>query len=746
MGANIDTQDEKALAGPEYVTGRALEPLVSFADANGWEQSELLAELSLTETQARDVRARIPWNTYAAYLDRFERKIGGPTQMHRVSEVLVPTYRRLVTFVGFFASPELIYTAINRWGGPSIFPCVRQSSRKDGNGKLLVELTLPTELAPCEPFFRITAEMFRQAPCMVGGNPTIVLDRIEGHRATYVIDLPPSTTIWARVGRAFGALFSGATVLEELTAQHDRLLESHEQLRQTHVELQRTEANFRSLIEQTPEGVLVVQDERIVYVNAAMLRFLQVEEHDALGNAVADFLSADDDHEKLASALDGKMSSVELRFRSHGDVAVGNARYMRIDWDGRDSDVLVVTDVTERNRVLDRAMQFDRMIAVGTLAAGVAHEISNPVAFVHSNLEYAAHSLDEIAAKLDDKTALRLKGILEALHESLDGTDRVRGIVKEMKGFSRQREEARGPVDLRQVVRSAINMGFHEIRPRAKVRTEYDDVAPVLADTGRLSQVVLNLVVNAAQAMPDREREHNFIRVSTSATEDHGVITVEDNGSGMPDEVRQRVFEPFFTTKPPGEGQGMGLWISANIVRNLGGTLDVESEPGRGTIFRLGVPFAPASQPEAEVAPPRQPARRSVPKPLRRTPTHLQQGRRIMVVDDEPAIGRMVERVFPGEEVLAFTDPHAAIRHLRDDHDFDVVVCDASMSGLNGADFYARLKAEYPDLLPRFLLVTAGLLTSWEEHVPIQTKPSNMEEWRQLVRNAEKPATSGGSS
>ncbi len=721
------------LSGPDYVTGRAFEPLLAFGDRAGWAQDELLAGLELTEVQIRKRSARIAWDAYADYLGRFEAQMGGPAAISDLAVVLVPSFKPMAQFMGFFAGPELIYAVINRWGGPSMFPCIAQESGQVRDGVLEVCLRIPPQLHGCPTFFRITAEMFRQAPCLVGGQPTAVDEQISSHEAVYTIHIPPSTTFWARVARSFRAFFSGSAVLEELSSQHDRLFESHRALQSTHRDLQRSEENFRTLIEDTPEGVVVLRDGGIVYANTAMRALLDVEVGDLIDTPLAQYLADDESRAKVSAASAGEVASFEARLRRiDGAVVIGEVKCIAVEWSGKPSSVFIISDVTERNRVLERAMQLDRMIAVGTLAAGVAHEINNPMAYIHTNLEYAIEGLEQVQTGSKPSGGRRLGGVIEALQDSLNGANRVREIIRDMKSISRRAPGTLGPVDLVEVARSAINMASHEVRPSARLRTEFGSVPPVLGDAGRLAQVVLNLVVNAAQAMPADARDRSFITVRVLREADVGVIVVEDNGPGIDAIVRRRLFEPFFTTKEPGSGTGMGLWISRNIVDACGGTIDVESELGRGTRFRVELPYAEEASAVAPTvaADPSEVTEETVGTP--RAPQRTQDVQRLLVIDDEPAIGRMMTRVL-GADVVAFSDPHKALRHLQDDDDFDIVVCDSMMPGMNGADLRVRIKAEHPDLLERFVLVTSALPSTSDGDVVVHTKPTSRDGWRELL-------------
>lgn len=725
-----------------FVTGRAFEPLVKFADEKAWDQSDLLRGLTCSEEEIRSSGSQIEWADFATYLQRFESKIGGPSGMGRLADYLTPSYGPMTNFMGLMAHPRVIYRVINRWGGPSMFPVVDHRTEELDSQTLKIELELPEGAMECPAFFRVTQLMFATAPCLVGSKPAAVEMELRRNGASYVVHLPPSGTLWARVKRAFRAFFSGAAVLDELVTSHDRLLENHRELQTTHQELERSEANLRRMVEETPEGVMVWEKDQVIYTNPAMRDFLRLSDHPERLR-ISKFVADREQFREFAESAEGAGDTPsEVEFvAADSEIVVGEVKAIDLEWDGQPAKLMVCRDVTERNQIMKRAMQLDRMIAVGTLAAGVAHEINNPLAFVHSNLEYAIEGLKHLEKQSDDpKVQKRVEALSEALKESVDGTHRVREIVRDLKSISRDNEEAREPVEIRDAVKSAINMGWHEIRTTAKVRTEYDDVPAVLASEGRLAQIVLNLVVNAAQSFgPDSDREHSFITVRTIRGEEFGVIQVEDNGRGIDREDLRRIFDPFFTTKPIGEGTGLGLWISQDIIARLGGTIEVESEVGRGTLFTISLPYADPADFEAPAEVPITPDHGSEPsgldEPTSTTFRRLnKQDGRVLVIDDEPMIARLIARVLP-DEVVAFSDPNQAVRHLRDDDDFDVVLCDATMPGMTGLELFGKLQAEYPDLAERFVLITGGLTSSLDtDEIPwLVTKPFDMKALRALV-------------
>ncbi|MCP3102625.1 ATP-binding protein [Myxococcus sp. K15C18031901] len=235
-------------------------------------------------------------------------------------------------------------------------------------------------------------------------------------------------------------------------------------------------------------------------------------------------------------------------------------------------------------------VQAGRMAAVGQLAAGVGHEINNPLAYIVSNLEHASEESDALAKELGDRrdAGPRLREVSQALREALHGADRVRRIVRDLKTFSRPDDEKQGPVELAEVLDSAVKIAMGELRPRAKVVRDYGDVTWVEGNEARLAQVFLNLLINAAQALPEGRAEENEVRLVTRAgPEGWAVAEVRDTGSGIAPESLGRIFDPFYTTKPVGVGTGLGLSLCHAYVTAMGGSISVESELGKGSVFRL---------------------------------------------------------------------------------------------------------------------------------------------------------------
>ena len=329
----------------------------------------------------------------------------------------------------------------------------------------------------------------------------------------------------------------------------------------------------------------------------------------------------------------------------------------------------------EQKKMEEQLMVSDRMASMGTLAAGVAHEINNPLACVMTNLELATRDLAELA----DVHGLggQLGDLRDELRDAREATERIRNIVRDLKIFSRSHEEQTGAVDVQHVMESTLRMAWNEIRHRARLVKNYARTPPVEASESRLGQVFLNLVMNAAQAIPEGRAEANEIRITTSnGRNGHVAVEVSDTGVGMSREVLSRLFSPFFTTKPVGVGTGLGLSICHRIVTGFGGTIEVHSQPGQGTTFRISLPPA-----QGEV---------SAVTPAAQSRSVARRRGRILGVDDEPLISKAIQRCLVNDhDVVALTRGAEALEKIRAGAEFDVILCDLMMPEMTGMELHA---------------------------------------------------------
>lgn len=366
--------------------------------------------------------------------------------------------------------------------------------------------------------------------------------------------------------------------------------------------------------------------------------------------------------------------------------------------------VVVFRDVTEQRHLEERLARSERLAAIGTMSAGMAHEINNPLAYVLANVMFAIDALREMKHQIRslggaEATALaaRVADLTDVLGDAREGSERVNRIVHDLKKFGRLDKADAAVLELSEVMESAIRMTENTVRHHALVRRQYGTTPFVEAAESQLGQVFINLLVNAAQAMGEGQVETKEIVVATHTdAAGRAVAEIRDTGPGIPQETLNRIFDPFFTTKDVGQGSGLGLSIAHSIVESLGGEISVESRVGAGTTFRVALPPA---KPRALTKPP------SAPEPARRG--------RVLVIDDEPAIGRVVTRVLQSQhDVVIVTDAREALPRIAAGEVFDVVFCDLMMPGMTGMDFFEVLRESNPELARRVVFITGGTFTA----------------------------------
>jgi two-component system cell cycle sensor histidine kinase/response regulator CckA len=349
----------------------------------------------------------------------------------------------------------------------------------------------------------------------------------------------------------------------------------------------------------------------------------------------------------------------------------------------------------EEARLTQRLSRAERLASVGALASGVAHEINNPLTYVIGNLYYA---LEELERDTDTRTNAQ-KELGELVRDALDGAQRVRRIVRDLKTFSRATDDdSQQRIDVNASISAAVNLMNNEIRHRARLLLVLSDVPHVLGSEPKLMQVLVNLLMNAAQAIPEGDADRALIEVRSYAEEKGRVrIDFRDTGVGMSKEVLAHVFDPFFTTKPAAAGAGLGLSVANGIVESMGGEISVESREGEGSTFSV---ILRGEQGPVSIKSPR------------RTPPAPRSGRlRVLVIDDEPKVGVSLSRMLRDWDVQVIADGREALTLLQRDRAFDAVLCDLMMPQMSGMDLYESVRVQDPTLAKRFVFMTGGAFT-----------------------------------
>lgn len=498
--------------------------------------------------------------------------------------------------------------------------------------------------------------------------------------------------------------------------------------------VRRSERNFRTLIDGAPIATFVHREGQFVYLNRAAVAMLGfTDTNQIVGTLVFDYVHPDgrDDLRGRMQVLpaQGSASFEGLKLlRADGATLVVEGQAMLLDYDGQPCHVVMCQDVTERDTVFARIAMADRMLSIGTLAAGVAHEINNPLAYIATNLELLAAELPHLhltnSSRLTDATLLRL------VSDAREGVSRVNAIVRDLRSLSRPEEQKYGPVDVTAVLTTSLKMANNEIRHRARVFQDYEpDLPPVEGEASKLGQVVINLLLNAAQAIVDGDANQNEISIRASTTDDgrHVRIDIGDTGIGIPSSIIGRIFDPFFTTKEPGSGTGLGLAISHQIVRSMGGDITVESKAGVGSTFSLVLPVANGETREQVRE------RRSVPRFTRR----------VLIVDDEAAVGRSLQMLLaPETDVVAVLSADDALAQLASGDPFDAILCDLMMPHNSGMQLYEQITVSRPEYLSRIIFMTGGAFTPQARAFlakldrPHLEKPFSEQELRDAIASA----------
>ncbi len=465
-----------------------------------------------------------------------------------------------------------------------------------------------------------------------------------------------------------------------------------------------SEERFRTLVTAIDDIVFTVDlQHRITGLYGGGLERGQVRLDQFVGKTIQEVLGpeAGERHAQAARrALDGEGGSYEF-FRDGREgprwyaTSLSPMRGLKGELGGL---VGISRDVTEQKKMLAKLREQDRMATLGMLSAGVAHEINNPMAYVIGNVGYAAKQVDALLqseSPVGPQLQERLADVRASLEEIQDGTERVRLIVRDLKAFTRTEEERRGPVELASVMQASLAMAVAEVTHRATVVKQFQPCPPVFGNHSRLGQVFLNLIINAAQAMPRRPLEQNQITLRVCERAGVAVAEVCDNGEGISPEVLPRIFDPLFTTKPVGVGTGLGLAICKDLVVELGGELSVESRRGVGSTFRVTLPVHAGSVTAREPV-----------KPL-----SLRRGR-VLVVDDEAMLRASIQRALKADHEVVGTGAAAeALELLVGGQRFDAILSDLSMPGMSGIDLHARLCDALPEQAERMIFMTGGIVT-----------------------------------
>ncbi len=414
---------------------------------------------------------------------------------------------------------------------------------------------------------------------------------------------------------------------------------------------------LRALLRAARDGVVLLFGSEVLYENDAWRKlrgvagtpgslFEEVVEGRSLGARLAE----------LAHADEGQIVDVRLGEGTAHEV-LAELTAVSVDYEGRECVLVTARDLTARRRLEAQVARSERLASLGMLVAGVAHEINNPLTYALGNLESLHARLSGPAGQLGQDDAE------EALRDAIDGCNRIATIIRDLRSFYRADDQDVAVLDPNQVVRDAVRMVAPKCVSVARIMMDLGQVRSVLGSSTCLVQVLINLIVNAIDAMPERDPEQNVVRVSSGSRGSDVRIEVADNGKGIPPAELSRVFEPFFS-RGKASGTGLGLTISRNLVEQMNGWIDVDSRVGVGTRFIVHLEAAVQGSVARSSAPP--PVSAAVVADIR-----------ILVVDDEPLVARSVGRLLASAgEVICVHSVASALDVLALRSDIDVIISD----------------------------------------------------------------------
>ena len=497
--------------------------------------------------------------------------------------------------------------------------------------------------------------------------------------------------------------------------------------------LQATEAHFRSMVSSALDVVFLLDADAVVrYTSSSVQRVLGYAPAALLGRRFAEILHPDDVGHLIALlarelAAQGQADDLTFQLRHHdGAWRLFEGMVTNMAQDDRPAGLVVTArDVTARHhlhenlaRRRDALSQAERLAGMGQLLAGIAHQLANPLSVVLGHADLLARELPP--GRLADRVG----------HLS-EAATRCAAVVRQFLALGRSRPAGAARVQINQVLREAADLLNYGLQVDSiEVRWQLAEALPeVWGDPHGLHQIAVILIANAADALRSVSRPRWIaLRTRIDAGGSRVIVEVQDNGTGIPADVRPRIFRPFLTTKGPGQGAGLGLSLSRSIVEAHGGSIAFETESGRGTVFAVEIPLGtpPAGTPR--------------PAGLRA----VEAGRHVLIVDDDPAIAAVLADTLAldGHRSDVALDAHHALERLQLGGEYALVICDITMPGPDGTELYQETVRRFPGLARRFVFLTGDVVgqerADFTEAIGAATvtKPLDPDEVRRVVREA----------
>ncbi len=470
-------------------------------------------------------------------------------------------------------------------------------------------------------------------------------------------------------------------------------------------QLHNSEKHYKTIMQQASCGILILDLEgNILEINTVGAAIFGRNNDQLIGKNLKEFVVSEE-HDKLYQEFK-HVKENKILTEGHIQRLDGSRRELDVsatfmDVGGKKLVVSIINDITEKNKLKIQSLLNDKLTTVGTLAAGVVHEINNPIAWIMANISSLTSTMKTI--KLSAKDASQQEAIdkfNEILEETAQGAERIRDIVSNLKSFAREGDKKDSEIHLNDILNAAINMSFPQYKYKATLEKNFSPDIPVfLANSGKLHQVFLNLIVNAGQAIPEGKIAKNKISIRTILEGQFVKVDITDTGAGIPSDILPQIFNPFFTTKSAGGGTGLGLYICQDIIQNLGGKITVKSVPGKGTTFSVYLPISKNVSQEKQ--------------PMKADSMVYTKNKKILIIDDEPSLLKSMARLLEDYHQITTANGGQAALDLivKDNGKFDVIISDLSMPDVAGPDIYKYISEKYPELKEKIIFITGGAFT-----------------------------------
>lgn len=405
--------------------------------------------------------------------------------------------------------------------------------------------------------------------------------------------------------------------------------------------------------------------------------------------------------------------------------------------------VIVLRDLTERKRLERRLEVAERLASLGSMASAIAHELNNPLAAVMGNVTFVLEELNSLALAARDipSSSGGFSACREALQDAGECAERMRTIIDKMRLFVSNRSQLREVVEVPDLIEQALAKTSDGIAQKARLVRTYGSTPPVHVDESQLVQVLVNLLTNATEAIPEgHPQDHQIELITYTDSRGRAAIEVRDTGAGIRQSDVARIFDPFFSTKQP--GLGLGLALCHSFVSAAGGELSVESQLGQGSTLRVALPAAPHRPPPA-------PAPAAAPAQARAVAGPVSRRAKILVVDDELAVSRIIERLLSEHEVVVEVEGRRAVSRIMNGESFDAILCDMMMPALGGEEVYEAVRSANPAQAAKMVFMTGGTVSARASSFldnsanPVLNKPFALDKLRAVIGTLLERRTSG---